>query len=92
MDSTHPICKGQALNPQVVAALLKRIGEKHHIALAGDEAVPPQDRDVGFYMIVFYMIVSDSVSLIDRGQLSIKVLEATALQFVIESAAKAQHA
>ena len=40
-------------------------------AAAGDVAVPLADRDEGFYMVV-----SDLVSLIDRVQASIKLLEA----------------
>jgi hypothetical protein len=39
-------------------------------AAAGDVAVPLADRDEGFYMVV-----SDLVSLIDRVQASIKLLE-----------------
>jgi hypothetical protein len=39
-------------------------------AIAGDELVPLDDRDESFYLVV-----SDLVSLIDRVQTSIKLLE-----------------
>jgi hypothetical protein len=42
---------------------------------AGDEVVPPDDRDEGFYMVV-----SDLVSLIDRVQSSIKLIETAQAQ------------
>ena len=44
-------------------------------ALAGDEVVPLDDRDEGFYMVV-----SDLVSLIDRVKASIKLIEAAQAQ------------
>ena len=44
-------------------------------ATAGDEAVPLDDRDEGFYMVV-----SDLVSLIDRVQASIKLIETAQAQ------------
>ena len=45
------------------------------IALAGDDMVPPEDGDAGFYAVM-----SDLVSLIDRVQLSIKLIEAAQAQ------------
>jgi len=44
-------------------------------ALAGNEVVPPEDRDAGFYMVV-----SDLVSLIDRVQSSIRLIETAQAQ------------
>lgn len=44
-------------------------------ATAGHEAVPLDDRDEGFYMVV-----SDLVSLIDRVQASIKLIETAQAQ------------
>jgi len=41
-----------------------------HNAIAGDEVVPLGKRDEGFYLVV-----SDLVSLIDRVQASIKLIE-----------------
>jgi hypothetical protein len=45
--------------------------------VAAERAVPPDDRDEGFYMVV-----SDLVSLIDRVQASIKLLESAKAQEV----------
>ena len=44
-------------------------------ATAGDEVVPLDDRDEGFYMVV-----SDLVSLIDRVQASMKLIETAQAQ------------
>src|ERR1700739_3825973 len=44
-------------------------------ATAGDEVVPLDDRDEGFYMVV-----SDLVSLIDRVQASMKLIETAPAQ------------